>query len=782
MGSAASDPADGPYPSVETSVLQQRSVAGNRKAGIEFVRRVNYESYVENRRTMGVKPLPPWHGKVRPKAPLNSKSDFGTCEEALKKDGLKLKVVSKSHRANADLVLTAIGQHGDAMQFAASSLRRDKEFVLRALKKEAVFRGNALSYVDDKLKADEEVVSAGFCRKPSSLKHAAPALQAAPAFVLSLLPKLWKPSQALIAIPKELTGNPDFMLAVMDLPRPEHATTSSAFGDDGEKTFGSEVILYCDKELHSNKAFMLSAVKKDGAALRSASDSLKEDVELVCAAVNQDSFALMHAPPALQSNRSVILSALRCEKRHSAINILRVASEDIRKDREIVLAAIARSKGLYYGHEIFPTGLLSDKDIIFAAITSADSALHVYRKKIPPELQADKDILFAVAAKHGAEVFLYAPDILKTDKDVVLRILEVAKDRLYSGKVWEAVPPALKSDTDVLRALCLYNPSTMARFADKALVSTAIAADKEFMLPLLKRFGLVLRVCAPELKADRECVEASLNALKAAVLKAELVGWKAIEDHGPLLKYFAEPLRADRDLVLRATLQDHRTLDHAAQDLKEDEELRLIAQVSKLAFVSSMRLYEEYKKSQDAMTDLWTKLRPNADIVRQLLEFHPRAVADIGLSQLPVYTKKDSDNDNNNDNDNDNGNNSDSAILTEGPLVCAHRECMSAVIAVEGLKIRVASDELKADREIAMLAIDNSFGIALAAVAKEFRNDKAFVLHALEVSSRVRKNGSTDSVWKSVSEALRGDPDIAALMPANKRASYLELDKKKVKV
>ena len=72
-----------------------------------------------------------------------------------------------------------------------------------------------------------------------------------------------------------------------------------------------DALQYASKELKSDKDVVLEAVSKDGSALEYASEELKNDKEVVLAAVRQDGSALYYASDALKNDKEVVLAAVR---------------------------------------------------------------------------------------------------------------------------------------------------------------------------------------------------------------------------------------------------------------------------------------------------------------------------------------------------------------------------------------------------------------------------------------------------------------------------------------
>jgi len=172
------------------------------------------------------------------------------------------------------------------------------------------------------------------------------------------------------------------------------------------------------EELKNDKEIILAAVKKHGFALKYASEKLKDDKEVVLAAVNQSSSALIdkdsaleHASERLKDDKEVVLAAVK--KRGSA---LKYASERLKDDKEVVLVAL-KEKGSALEHA--SEKLKNDKEVVLVALNEKGSALEYASEK----LKDDKEVVLVAVKKHGYAL-KYASERLKDDKEVVLAGIE----------------------------------------------------------------------------------------------------------------------------------------------------------------------------------------------------------------------------------------------------------------------------------------------------------------------------------------------------------------------
>ena len=150
---------------------------------------------------------------------------------------------------------------------------------------------------------------------------------------------------------------------------------------------------------------MLRRVREDGLQLRDASDVLRADREVVLAAVRQNGLALQFARHKLRTT-----------------------------DRDVVLAAV-RQNGLAL--QFVDAGLNFDRDgVALEAVQRTGGALQY----VSGYLRYDKAFIFAVV-RENVYAFKYAPPEWKTDKEVCLEAVglyaQVSEDRRWSTKeIW----------------------------------------------------------------------------------------------------------------------------------------------------------------------------------------------------------------------------------------------------------------------------------------------------------------------------------------------------------
>lgn len=89
-----------------------------------------------------------------------------------------------------------------------------------------------------------------------------------------------------------------------------------------------DLLEFVDKELLSDKSFMMGVIKVNGLALKYASDELKDDEDFVKVALqNSAGFALKYASKRLREDRNIVYEAINKYKAP-----LKYTSEEIRRE------------------------------------------------------------------------------------------------------------------------------------------------------------------------------------------------------------------------------------------------------------------------------------------------------------------------------------------------------------------------------------------------------------------------------------------------------------------
>lgn len=369
----------------------------------------------------------------------------------------------------------------------------------------------------------------------------------------------------------------------------------------------------CSESLTNDRDVVLAAIELDGLELQYASRNLQQDREIVQAACGRDGRALEFCPPGplrneLVNDREFMLKVLR---QHGG-PMLRLAPEDLRQDRQLLLEALQHGMrwrfcpARFQADRLFLLEALQrqpslylemnrttqmQRDIAYAAITSVTSTPEVINKVFiqVPELASERPVALAMVQRGDLNCmkrFLLenaSPDI-HDDKEIMLAAVQ------RDGKLFPHVSPALKRDTDIILAALLHKdeetaPEVLASVAPETLrqhpeiLVRAIAVYPQRNLRLLRahipdelwldrnvakayliRSGRVLEVFEPLLQND---VEMALLVAEHAGPDFGLVGEslrsnyefmkQAVGRNGRVLRYAASlELLENLDLIVRA--------------------------------------------------------------------------------------------------------------------------------------------------------------------------------------------------------------------------------------
>ena len=128
---------------------------------------------------------------------------------------------------------------------------------------------------------------------------------------------------------------------------------------------GSYNLFYASKELRDNLEIVMAAVHQKGDSLRNASSRLQGNFDVVMAAVQQDGIALQYASCELCANPAIVEAAVRQNG-----YALQYASEDLHADKRLVLTAVRRPNSTE-AFKFAAASLQKDYDFIARAVIVA---------------------------------------------------------------------------------------------------------------------------------------------------------------------------------------------------------------------------------------------------------------------------------------------------------------------------------------------------------------------------------------------------------------------------
>ena len=218
-------------------------------------------------------------------------------------------------------------------------------------------------------------------------------------------------------------------------------------------------------------------MKKNGDALKYASDELKGDRDVVLAAVTQNGHALKYASDELKGDKDVVLAALQHvkggsydERRYSIHDVCQAEVPEVPVDSSLqkFWKSIYTILNLY-----FKSG---PPDALFEILKSFSNETECHNRSVvlnavrqnglalehaSEDLQNDSRVLSEAVTQNG-DALMFASNILKTNKEVVLAAVR------QKGKALEYASDGLKDDRVVVLAAIEQNEAAL-EFASNRL-------------------------------------------------------------------------------------------------------------------------------------------------------------------------------------------------------------------------------------------------------------------------------------------------------------------------
>ncbi|GBR75752.1 hypothetical protein NO2_0395 [Candidatus Termititenax persephonae] len=239
-----------------------------------------------------------------------------------------------------EVVLAAVNRNGIVLRYASETLRGDREVVLAAVNK----NGYALEYASETLRGDREIVLAAVNRNGTVLQYASETLRGDKELALLAIEKVSEYdsiSNLVRSLSPELLDDRDVMLAAMNINK------------------NGSLLKYASETLRGDKELALLAIEKAIVCVddlvSSLSPELRNNREVILAAVSKDGYALKYASETLRGDKELALLAIEKSATTPLLTLIKSLGQELRNDREIMKLAISKNlNNIYY---------LSDKQI-----------------------------------------------------------------------------------------------------------------------------------------------------------------------------------------------------------------------------------------------------------------------------------------------------------------------------------------------------------------------------------------------------------------------------------
>lgn len=230
---------------------------------------------------------------------------------------------------------------------------------------------------------------------------------------------------------------------------------------------------YASELLRDDIDVVLAAIEKDGKAILYASDNLKNNVDLVSQALkNGAGLSYFNYLPFKLQNRENLLLTL-----NNGGGLIADIPTNLRSDKEIVMIAVK-----YYGENLSQasTELKNDKEIVMAAVKSFGEMLEY----TSDELRNDPKIVLAAVTENGAAL-KFASEELKNNREIAITAVRNKNNFLINSKHPLAyIGNILKIDKEII--LEAFKGGSNYKILENELVPVNLLNDKDFVLKLLK--------------------------------------------------------------------------------------------------------------------------------------------------------------------------------------------------------------------------------------------------------------------------------------------------------
>jgi len=230
-----------------------------------------------------------------------------------------------------------------------------------------------------------------------------------------------------------------------------------------------------DDAARNDRELVLTAIRAtQGRALAYASPQLQTDRAVVLEAVRRNGLTLRHASSLIRRDRDVVMAAVR-----EWAQALEFADKDLRTDYQLVMIAVRRDPRTVH---VLKEELLRDRSL---AEDVASDCPRVWQE-LPEELRGSRDFTLAVTRNNG-EALLHAEE-WQTDPEIALTAVQTAPHVLRD------IDSSLMVESTFVLAAIDVNPKVYA------CLPMGQRNDKEFALVACKRDPNMAKFVPPDLQ------------------------------------------------------------------------------------------------------------------------------------------------------------------------------------------------------------------------------------------------------------------------------------------
>ena len=235
-------------------------------------------------------------------------------------------------------------------------------------------------------------------------------------------------------------------------------------------------------------------------------------------AVLSNALALQFASERVKNDSNLILAALSSKNAH---NILKFIPEYFLTNKSLMIAGLKVLPDL---HTLLKPELLNDREFVQEYLGFVDPHIF-FRSQNTAHYKNDKDLILS-ALKTNPSVLRCVSETLRQDKDFLLNAVIQNKKCIneMNGKLFE--------DLDLLKNLVNYDPEFVR------MVPKSACDNRELMLFLVSKNWQAIRYCSSSLKNDWD------------------IAYAAVSQNGLALQFCSTELRKDPEITITAVHQN----------------------------------------------------------------------------------------------------------------------------------------------------------------------------------------------------------------------------------
>jgi|MDSW01.1.fsa_nt_gb hypothetical protein len=303
---------------------------------------------------------------------------------AVTSDGLNLQFASDRLKDNEDVVRAACKQHPSALQYASARWLNNTNLVLNNVRLD----GLLLAGVNERLQGDKRVVLVAVRQHGAALQWASDTMRNDKDVVLASLNSESDVDDCPLQYASDLLlDNREFLIKALALDGRGIEFVSFDLQDDKELILAAtntEGMQFLSEELRDDREIVEVSVSNYGMQLEYASARLRNDKAIVMTAVRKHPQALKFASERLQYHPEVRRAA--GQELSDTQDVLKDVPKPLRDDIDVVLAAVTFS-----GESLKSASarLRNNKNVVLAALKQNEDAF-AYASD---ELQQDRDVM-----------------------------------------------------------------------------------------------------------------------------------------------------------------------------------------------------------------------------------------------------------------------------------------------------------------------------------------------------------------------------------------------------